>query len=130
MKNRHQDVDIQFESRKRTMQRMKRGVLPSNPQTVDDINKAFENVDVMKGYGQTLHKNKNHAFFDGAVSTNEYSFCVFSSKATLEIIDEHIPIEERHILMDATFRICPHGPFNQILIFYIRKRSKVSIFSL
>lgn len=125
--NRHQDVDIDLAKHERTLQRVKRGILPNNPKSVDEINAAFANADVMKSYGQTLHTEKAYKFFRGAVATEEHSFCVFASEAT-ELLMTSIEKCDRHILMDATFRTCPVGPFKQLLILYIRKRKKVCIF--
>lgn len=127
--NRHQDVDIDLAKHERTLQRVKRGILPNNPKSVDEINAAFANPAVMKSYGQTLHKEKEYKFFRGAVATEGYSFCVFSSEAT-QLLMKEIEGSDRHILMDATFRTCPVGPFKQLLILYIRKRKKVCIIFL
>lgn len=127
-KNRHQDVDIDYAKHQRTFQRIKRGVLPKSPLTVEELNAAFGDEKIFKCYGETLHLQNNYRFFDAAIETAEYSFSVFSSKATIELIKTNIPPAERHILMDATFRIVPVGPFKQLLILYVRKQKQVSGF--
>lgn len=107
--------------------------MPSSPQSISEIIEAFKNLDVMETYGCTLQTvdidnnplPKKYTFFDIAIEKSTHSFCVFSSKATIELINQHIPLEERHILMDATFRIVPIGPFKQLLILYIRRHRKV-----
>lgn len=128
LKNRHQDIDIDYNKHQRTFQRLKRGVLPENPLTVGEMNAAFAKEKIFKCYGQTLHIQNPHRFFDTAIETKDYSFSVFSSKATIELITANIPPAERHILMDATFRILPVGPFKQLLILYVRKQKQVSAF--
>lgn len=125
--HRNQDATIDYNSKKRTIQRLKRGILPRNPTTVDAIQKAFDDAKVMATYGHSLHVDKPFRFFDGTVETKDYSFCVFSSKATVQLIEKKIEISKREILMDATFRIVPVGPFKQLLILYIRKQKKVMI---
>lgn len=70
----------------------------------------------MTSYGQAHHVNKKYRFFDAAIESPDHSFCVFSSKATIELILEKMPPAEREILMDATFRIVPIGQFKQLLI--------------
>lgn len=81
--NRHQDAKVDFMKFKRTIQRTKRGVLPKNPATVEDIMAAFDDEAVLESYGKTLHQNKDSRFYDGTVRTNKHSFCLFSSKKTL-----------------------------------------------
>lgn len=114
-----------FTKKKRTLQRLKRGVLPKNPTSVADILSALIDKAVLDTYGKTIHENENHKFYNGAVETSKYSFCVFSSPKTAQLMQQHIPTAERDILMDATFRIVPVGPFKQLLILYIRYNNKV-----
>lgn len=99
--------------------------MPKNPKTVAEINAAFENEEIMKSYGTALNTAKTYKFFSGGFETQKHSFCVFSSEGTIELIEQNIPPADRHILLDATFQICPVGPFKQILILYIRKYRQV-----
>lgn len=57
-------------------------------------------------------------FFDSAVDRGTYSYCVFSSKYAIDIIEKYIVPERQHLMLDATFKVCPIGPFSQLLIFY------------
>lgn len=123
----HQNVDIDFKKYERTFQRIKKGCLPTNPTTIAEIIAAYEKDSIITSYGQTLHVDKTYRFYDGVFESPDHSFCVFSSKATIELITEKMPIAERHILMDATFRVVPIGPFYQLLILYIRKNKHVSV---
>lgn len=119
---------LKFHSIQKSLQRLKNGVLPRNPSTVSETKEAFENAEVLKTFGFTF--NDNQPFYDGAVETKDYSFCIFSSKITIKLIKENIPSDGKHILMDATFKTCPQGPFNQLLIIYIRKHHEVCFGSL
>lgn len=110
----------------RTFQRIKQGILPKNPLTVAEINEAFAKQEIQDAYGHALHSAKQ-PFFNGAVQYEKHSICVFSSKYTIDLIEKNIPPTERHILMDGTFKVCPYGPFNQLLILYIRKDKKVKL---
>lgn len=123
---RHQNADIDYNKIKRTLQRDKRGILPKNPTTVEDIIAAFDDPAVLETYGRSADKNEPFKFYDGVIRTNKYSFCVFSSKKTIDIMNEHIPINVREIFMDATFGIVPVGPFKQLLIIYVRMHKKVT----
>lgn len=122
---RNQNANIDFNKKKRTIQRLKRGVLPINPTCVDDIIAAFSKTAVYDTYGKSLHENEDYPFYNGAVQTSKFSYCVFSSRKTIALIDKYISVDKRDILMDATFRIVPVGPFKQLLILYIRSQNKV-----
>lgn len=127
---RNQHANIDFNKKKRTIQRLKRGVLPKNPTTVAEILAAFEDPAIFDTHGKTLHENENFPFYSGAIETDKFSYCVFSSPKTVQLVEQHIPIAKRDILMDATFRIVPVGPFKQLLIFYIRSYKKVFAYSV
>lgn len=121
----HQDANLKFLKIQRTLQRVKKSGLPKNPTNIEEINAAFRNDEIMNTYGTSLQSSKKYKFFSGGFETPDHSFCVFSSEAMIELIEQNIPPADRHILMDATFQICPVGPFKQILIFYIRKCRQV-----
>lgn len=129
----HQDTSIDLSKIERTLQMIKKGALPKTPKTVKEIAEAFEKIDVMNSYGSTLQTvdlngdalPEKLRFFDTAYECKNYAYCVFSSKQTIELIEKNMKPSERHVLMDATFRIVPVGPFNQLLILYIRKHKKV-----
>lgn len=86
----------------------------------------------MESYGSTLQTfdlkgdelPEKLRFFDTAYECKDYAYCVLSSKQTIELVENNMKANERHVLMDATFRITPVGPFNQLLILYIRKHKK------
>lgn len=123
--HRNQNANIDFNRKKRTIQRLKRGVLPQSPKTVAEILAAFDKSAVFDTYGKSLHEGEDLPFFNGAIETKDFSYCVFSSRKSIELIEKYIPVPERHILMDGTFRIVPVGPFKQLLILYIRNQKKV-----
>lgn len=74
-------------------------------------------------FGRSL--GAENLFFDVAKSTKNGDFCVFSSKKQIELLNTHIEDERLHLLMDATFRTCPMGPFKQFLIIYARIHHQV-----
>lgn len=102
--------------------------MPKSPETIDGINDAFTVEDIKQNFGMSLHKPTNHPFFNGAVDAGSHSFCVFSSKATIDLVcdPDNMPEDERHILMDATFKIVPTSVFKQLLILYVRIKFEVS----
>ncbi|XP_055306512.1 uncharacterized protein LOC129570813, partial [Sitodiplosis mosellana] len=133
----HQDTKLNFDRIERTLQILKKGALPPSPVEVSEICEAFDKKAVFDSYGSTLQtvdlngeklENK-YAFFDGAVDNGDEAFCVFSSKVSLQLIEAEIPPNKRHILMDATFRTVPIGPFNQLLILYMKRQKKVFPFA-
>lgn len=52
-------------------------------------------------------------------------FVFFRQKKQIELLNTHIEDERLHLLMDATFRTCPMGPFKQFLIIYARIHHQV-----
>lgn len=83
----------------------------------------------MDSIGRSQHVG-NPEFFNGAVQTENYSFCVFSSKYVIDLIEKHIDVNLRQYSLDATFKVVPIGPFNQLLIFYANYIEKVRIYIL
>lgn len=79
----------------------------------------------MEAFGMTAHDDAE-TFFDDAIrdTANGHAFCVFSSKKTVRLIEE-LPLADRHILMDATFKIVPIGEFKQLLVLYARIQNEV-----
>lgn len=130
-------MSLSLDKIERGLQKIKKGALPKTPETIEDINGTFKQESVIESYGTTLQTvdsdgnelTQKYSFFEGAVENKrqQFSFCVFSSKATVKLINEYIPIGERHILMDGTFTVVPLGKFNQLFILYIRKQSKVFV---
>lgn len=121
---RNQEVQIDMRRKARCLEKKAKGVLPKNPVTCNDVLSCFQDNDIMNNFGYSLH-NEKHLFYNGLIETPTYSFCVFSSKMSINLMQSHIPIERRHILMDATFKIVPIGPFNQLLIIYVNCIKKV-----
>lgn len=117
---------LEYRNIQKTLERVKSGVLPKNPISVSQIHESFQNPEILKSFGFTFGDDK--PFFDTAVETEQFSYCVFSSKSIIKMAEDNISIGNRHVLMDATFRTCPLGPFNQLLILYIRKHHMVSFF--
>lgn len=125
------NVDVDFTLVKRGLYYIRNKSLPDSPKTVSDIINAFNQADVAKYIGTSKHQDK--IFFVGCHEeksdneNNRFAYCVFKSQHTIDLMEKHIPkVEERDILMDATFKCCPFGPFKQLLIFYIRYQDKVS----
>lgn len=86
---------------------------------------------MMTEFGYTLHKNNPTTFYKALINTNEYKFCIFSSDKIVQLILENISEQSRNYLMDATFKVCPHSDFNQLLIIYVEYCGEVnSIFFL
>lgn len=77
MNNRHQNTKILLPKLVRNCQKIKRGILPKNATTVEEINKCFEDETIMNVYGKTANKSDSRVFFKGAVERETHSFCVF-----------------------------------------------------
>lgn len=82
----------------------------------------------MEKFGFALRQNRTvpSRFYKTVVIEDNYKFCVFASDEIVELIKENISEQNRHFMMDATFKVCPYGDFNQLLIIYIAYCEEVS----
>lgn len=56
----------------------------------------------------------------------DFSYCLFASDDIVEMIRNSVPEDRRKFLMNATFKICPHGVFKPILIIHAAYLDKVN----
>lgn len=111
----------------RGLQKIAKGAMPNNPTTINELIDLYSKDDVIENFGYSLHERDERYVFNDTILNggNNGSYCIFSSKRNIELMNEHIPIERRHILMDATFKVVPRGPFKQLLIIYVAYLKKV-----
>lgn len=98
------------------MYRARRANLPANASNAEEINEAFSFPENMDKFGKSM---SGKIFFKTAFSNSDFSYCIFASDEIIDMFNERIPMDQRHFLMDATFKICPFGDFKQILIIYV-----------
>lgn len=115
---------IPFQSVESSMAKARRESLPKNPKTIEEINTLFKTQSVHQNYGLAKRPIDEMApsdvqFFRGAYKVGEFSYCVFASEDIVKIIEKNIKDMERKTLFaDGTFKICPKGLFNQVLIMF------------
>lgn len=74
-----------------------------------------------------------YRFYRGVYRSNAtkrsktFSYCVFASEAIIRMIDANVEVQRRNYFLDATFKVCPLGKFNQFLIIYIEYMETVSL---
>lgn len=127
-------VDCDFTLVKRGLYYIRNKLVPESPKTIADVIAAFEKPDVAESIGSSKHSS-DVPFYVGCheeknkKEEHSYAFCVFKSQSTIDLMHKHLPhVKDRDILMDATFKCCPYGPFKQLLILYIRYQDKVIFF--
>lgn len=108
---------------KRRCYRSRQTGIPNNAPDVPSIISAYTNEDIMKRFGQTA---SGKTFYKTAFSCEQFSYCIFASDDIIEMYQQRVPVDRRDFLMDATFKICPFGVFNQILVIYISYLEMVS----
>lgn len=99
-------------------------VYPKSPQSYEEVVAAFNREEVMKSFGLTKHVEKSN-FFKTVQKSSHDVYCLFASDIVINNIKKEIPVDRRHILMDATFKVCPKGIFKQLLIIYISYMGQV-----
>ncbi|XP_017466766.1 PREDICTED: uncharacterized protein LOC108359419 [Rhagoletis zephyria] len=72
----------------------------------------------MNAVGRSKHLDHD-IFFDTCIETATHSFRVFSSKYSVSLIKSHIEPNRKHDMVNATFKVVPVDPFNQLLIIYV-----------
>lgn len=90
-----------------------------SPKNAVQVIESFNYEAVWTQFGLTKDEDNPRHFFTACIKEENNSFCLFSSLKSIELIKENIQPSQRTYLMDATFKIVPHGCFKQLLIIYI-----------
>lgn len=107
----------------KTLQRHKNKCHPKNPRSVDGIREVFLQPQIIEKYGSNLEDDGR--FYIDTIVEDDYAFTVFASKYVIDFIQEHIPPNKRHYLMDGTFDSLPKE-YYQLLIISIEYQNDVS----
>lgn len=118
---------LHFNVMERNLRRLQYKVFPKQPETCNEITTNYTLDNVNKLFAYTIGDNL-FLFYKGLHEDKSrgFAFCVFASDNIINLINEHISIAERNYLMDATFKVCPVGPFAQLLIIYLEYCNDVS----
>lgn len=87
----------------------------------------------MKNYGMSLQNETDDDalpsldFYKRAYKCKGFSYVVFASQNIVNSIKQ-LPQNKQKFLMDATFKVCPYGIYNQLLVIHIEHLGEVSIF--
>lgn len=109
------------------MAKARRGALPKDPKNVNELNALMETPHVRENYGKTKRhepkegeapKSEKTAFFRYAFECNDFSYCIFAAEDIVSIMETKTVRSERTLFADGTFKICPVGQFNQVLILF------------
>lgn len=88
-------VKLPFTQYERTLLEIRKQSIPKNPANCVEIGEAFQNENIMNMLGRSKNVEKA-VFFDGVVERETHSFCVFSSKHIIALIQQHIEPARRH----------------------------------
>lgn len=104
-----------------TIRKMKYG---KNPTNGTEILEEFQKEHISKQLGFSLLKD-GAQFFNGAVITDKFENCFFSSRKCIDLIIENVSEAKRFFILDGTFRITPKGIWQQVLILHGAYKLKV-----
>lgn len=123
-------MKISFAKVSRAMYTARQKALPKSPTNAIEIEEAFRNEYVHKNYGMTRRFNADEKrdFFKHAFECDDFAYCVFASDDVIKAITENVPIENRNLFADGTFKITPIGIFKQVLILFCKINESVSFF--
>lgn len=119
LSNQDDTKNVDFARIKRGLQYIVSNNLVTSPKTTAQVIEAFNFENVWTNFGITKDKENPRHFFTACIADEMYSFCLFSSLKTIDLIKENILPAKRTYLMDATFKIVPHGCFKQLLVIYV-----------
>lgn len=95
------------------------------PTNCSEIASVFEDELMRSTFCHSFHKER-YCLYDTTFSSKEFSYCIYSSKKSIDLIlNAQKEEEERFLVMDATFSITPNRMFYQVLILYVRYFEKV-----
>lgn len=98
----------------------------ASPKTPLNVIESFQLESVWNNFGLSKDEVNPRHFYTACIFENEYSFCLFSSLKSIDLVKENIPPGNRTYLMDATFSMVPQGCFKQHLVIYILYFDEVS----
>lgn len=99
-----------------------------SPKSCDEIKKAFENPTILKDLGTSLQREHGR-IYNHVHEEKDFSYAVFSSPKSIELIIKNLEPNERFFLIDATFKITPMcNVFKQVLIIHAQFGVKVNIY--
>lgn len=119
------------------MSKARRAALPKDPKNVNEINVSMDEPFVRQNYGMTKRheptngeqaKTEPTVFFRTASESDDISYCIFAAEDVISIIQEKTNPSERTLFADGTFKICPVGQFNQVLVVFCDIYGHVSQF--
>lgn len=121
---RNQDSSLKFNTVRRSLQRKRAGSMPPSPTSAAEILAAFDDPEIMETFGNSKH-NESRPFFMTAYEEEKFSYCIFASKASIDLVHGYIEEKDRCFLADATFKVVPDGIFRQLLIVFVEYVDKV-----
>lgn len=104
--------------------RRKRGKGPKKPKSFQELKDKFNQPEIREKYGKTRDR-KDDLYIDTIVTTR-YSFCVFASPKTIQVVRQNQLPYPRRFLIDGTFKISPKS-FYQLLTISIEYENDVSV---
>lgn len=112
---------------KRNLQYIVSKNLITSPTSALQIIESFNLEGVWTEFGLSKDKANPMHFFTACIIEEDFTFCLFSSLKTIELVKENIQPAQRRYLMDATFKIVPKGCFKQLLVIYIEYFEEVRV---
>lgn len=101
------EPQLKFDEVSRNLLRLRDKKYPKRPDTDSEIqNKLLHDPDIRDKYAKTLDKSR-WLYVDSVIKERKYAFHLFASFATVELIKQHIPPNQRKYLADGTFRVAP-----------------------
>lgn len=117
---------IKFATIEKTLTNLKREKYDSSPSSIEEIQKAFDNPDILNDLGRSKDR-ENGILYKYAHEEKNFSYCVLQSPKSIQLILDNLKLpNERFFLIDGTFQITPMSSvFKQVLIIHAQFGIKV-----
>ncbi|XP_033239914.1 uncharacterized protein [Drosophila pseudoobscura] len=93
------EIEINYDSVKRTLQRKRQPFLPKSPSSAENVLEAFQDENIMNRFGITKGNTANQ-FYKKVYASSSFAYCIFSSDKVITLMQANIPEHNRHYLID------------------------------
>lgn len=115
-----------FDNIEKTLRNYRKTKYGKSPTTAEEIQMEFEKPEVFEDLGRSKFREHGILFNEIDIQEN-FTNCTFSSAKSIQLVKDNLEPQERFFIMDGTFRIAPHGIFQQVLIIHVVYVLKVSM---
>lgn len=118
---------MKFSTVEKTLRTYRQKKYRTSPRTCAEIIESFKDPTILSDIGSSLHR-EHYQIYNHVHEEKDFSYCVLSSKKSIDLIKKNTEVNERVFLIDGTFRITPmSNVFKQVVIIHAQFGIKVKL---